>query len=153
MKKNTFALTEAERTELGVFLNRGGTPPWLRRRVQSVLAMDSGPYGLSWSDRQVSEAYGPTARTCESWRKAIKEGGVKSVLSRKVPAKPRRAKTLTGEGQARLTALACSEPPEGHVRWTLKLLASRLVSLDVVESISDETVRRELKKTNLSLGK
>lgn len=153
MKKNTFELTEAERTELGGILNKGGTPPWLRRRVQSVLAMDSGPYGPAWSDRQVLEAYGSKTRSCENWRKAIKEGGVKSILSRKAPDKPRRAKTLTGEGQAQLTFLACSEPPEGHVRWTLKLLANRLVSLEVVESISDETVRRELKKTNLSLGK
>jgi transposase len=153
MKKNTFELTDAERTELSGLLNKGGTPPWLRRRVQSILAMDSGLHGPRWSDRRISEAYGPTARTCESWRKAIKEGGVKSILSRKEPSKPRRAKTLTGEGQAQLTALACSEPPEGHVRWTLKLLANRLVSLEVVGSISDETVRRELKKTNLSLGK
>lgn len=108
--------------------------------------MDSGPDGLEWSDRQVAEAYGTTARTCQDWRRAIKERGVKSILSRKEPAKPRRAKRLTREGQAQLTVLACSTPPDGHARWTLKLLTNRLISLEVVDSISDETVRRELKK-------
>ena len=153
MKKLTFELSGAERAEIAGLVDKDGTPPWLRRRAQCVLALDSGPDGLAWSDAQVAQAYGSTPRTCEDWRKAIKEKGVKSILSRKEPATPRRAKKLTGEGQARLTALACSTPPEGHVRWTLSLLTSSLVSLELVESISDETVRRELKKTNSNLGR
>ena len=63
-----------------------------------------------------------------------------------------RARRFTGEAEARLVALACSEPPEGHARWTLQLLADKLVELKVVDSITDEAVRRQFKKTNLSLG-
>ena len=87
----------------------------------------------------------------ERIRKRCVEEGIDSALNRKKQLR-RRRKILDGEGEARLMAMACGEPPDGRARWTLKLLAEQLVECEVVEAISTETVRRTLKKTNSSRG-
>ena len=89
--------------------------------------------------------------TVERIRKAFVEEGLERALNAKRPRRTRPPK-FDGESEARLIAVACSEPPPGQVRWTLKLLADELVELDVFDSVSTETVRQTLKKTNLNLG-
>ena len=92
------------------------------------------------------------ARSVERWRKAALEGGPLSLVERKSQERPAR-RLLGGEAETRLSALACSKPPEGAARWTLRLLASAMVELEAVEEVSRETVRRALKKTRSSRGR
>lgn len=102
----------------------------------------------SWTDVRISEALDVGVRTIESLRKRFVEEGLESALNRKKQIRPSRTPTLDGDGEARLAALACSEAPDGHKRWTLRMLADRLVALEVVDSISHETVRQALKKAS-----
>jgi transposase len=111
-----------------------------------LLKCDQGPDGPGWSDERIAESYGCSKRCVENWRKQAVESGPLSLLERKVRLTPPIAPKLDGEKEAQLVALACSQAPEGHARWTLRLLAGRLVELEVVDSISHETVRRTLKK-------
>jgi transposase-like protein len=120
---------------------------WKRQRAQALLQCDQSRTGPGWPDERIAEAYGCTTRSLESWRKQAVERGPSSLLERKTRVTPPRTPKLDGEKQARLVALACSKAPKGHARWTLNLLAERLVELKVVDSISRETVRRTLKKT------
>jgi transposase len=110
---------------------------------------DSGP---GWKDEPISQACGVTTRTVERVRQRLVEQGFEAALNR-APKSGHRARKLDGEGEAQLIALRCSDPPEGRNRWTLQLLADRLVELKQVETISLECVRQTLKKTNLSRGK
>ena len=103
------------------------------------------------TDAEISRSLGVGLSMVERVRKRCVEGGIESALNRKKQVR-RRQKRLDGEGEAKLIAIACSEPPDGRASWTLKLLADRLVECEVVESISTETVRMVLKKTNSSLG-
>ncbi len=144
-KKYVLQLTAGERTELEQLVKKGKAAGWKRQRAQALLQCDQGPDGPGWTDEVVAAAYGCTTRTLESWRKQAVEAGPLSLLQRQ----PRRAPVppkLDGEQQARLTALACSQAPPGYARWTLRLLAERLVELEVVDAVSHETVRRALKK-------
>jgi hypothetical protein len=106
--------------------------------------------GPAWTDERIAEAVGCRVRTVENVRCRCVLEGLDAALQRKEQARPRRERKLDGEGEARLIALACSEPPLGRSRWTLQLLADELVCLEVVESISAQTVRRTLKKTNFN---
>ena len=99
------------------------------------------------TNADIAEAFGVTTRSPESWRKRAVLDGPMALLQRKPRATAAVAK-LGGENEARLTALACSRPPRGLARWSLRLLAERLVELEVVEAVSHETVRRSLKKAN-----
>jgi len=112
-----------------------------------MLQCDAGEVGPAWPDSKIAEAYGVTTRSLESWRRRAVEEGPLSLLERKPEDSPRVAPKLRGEGEARLIQLACSQPPEGHARWTLRLLADRLVELEIVETVSCDTVRRAMKKT------
>ena len=151
-KKYIVRLDEAERETLEQVIRKGRAAAWKVQRAQALLKCDAGPQGPAWPDRQIAEAFGMTTRSLESWRKRAVEEGPLSLLERQPEDSPRVAPKLRGEGEARLAQLACSAPPEGRPRWTLRLLAQRLVALEVVEAISPETVRRTLKKTSLSLG-
>jgi transposase len=146
-KKYVVKLTVEERAELEGVVKRGKVIAWKWQRAEALLQCDQGPAGPAWSDQQIAKAYGFSARSLENWRKQAVEQGPLSLLERKSLRPPREPK-LDGEKQARLMALACSEPPAGHARWTLRLLAGRLVELDVVDAVSYETVRRALKKTS-----
>jgi hypothetical protein len=145
-KKYVLHLTAEERTELQQLLSKGKAAAWKRQRAQALLQSDQGPLGPGWTDASVAAAYGCTTRTLESWRKQAVEAGPLSSLQRKPRQTPPMPAKLDGEQQARLTALACSQAPPGHARWTLRLLAERLVELQVVDTISHEAVRRALKK-------
>jgi hypothetical protein len=145
-------LSQEERSVLEDLVRRGNCAGWKVQRAQALLKCDAGPAGPAWCDRQVAEAFGVTRRSLESWRKRAVEEGPLSLLERKPPDSPRVAPKLRGREIARLTQLACSPAPPGHARWTLQLLAGRLVELEIVESVSRETVRQALKKTISSLG-
>ena len=102
-------------------------------------------------DSDIASALGVGQSTVERIRKRCVEEGIESTLNRKKQLR-RRQKILDGEGEARLIAMACGEPPDGRASWTLKLLTDQLVECEIVETISTETVRRVLKKTNSSRG-
>ena len=137
-------LTGEERAELKALVKKGKAANWKRQRAQALLLCDQGAGGLGWIDARVAEAVDCTSRSLEHWRKQAVEQGPLSLLER-MPHPPKAPK-LDGEGEARLVALACSQPPEGRARWTLQMLADALVELQVVDSICDETVRQGLKK-------
>ena len=145
-KKYVLKLTEDERGTLSDLVQQGRAPGWKLLRAWALLKCDQGPGGPAWSDAKIAEAFGCTGRSLESWRKQAVEQGPFSLLERKTAAPPRTRK-LDGEAEARLTALACSQAPPGYGRWALRLLADHLVILEIVDSISHETVRRTLKKT------
>ncbi len=152
MKKYVLRLTDAERSALESVVRGRGAAGYERRRAQVLLFCDQGDSGPGWPDERVSASFGFSVRTIGELRKAAVEKGSLASLARKkreVGPKPRK---FTGEEEARLVALACSEPPEGHARWSVRLLAERLVVLEVFEAVGREAVRRALKKTNLNLG-
>jgi len=146
VKKYVVQLSAEERAELQQLVKKTRTAAWKRQRAQALLQVDQGPDGPAWTDEQVAQAFACTTRSLETWRRQAVEAGPLSLLERKPRARPPVPAKLDGEQQARLTALACSQPPSGAARWTLRLLAEQLVELEVVDAISHETVRRALKK-------
>lgn len=151
-KRYVVKLTSAERIELEALLQKGKAARWKLQRAQALLKCDQGRTGPSWTDARIVDAYGGTTRSLESWRKQAVLQGPLSLLERQARATPPHAPVLDGEKHARLTTLACSKPPKGRARWTLRLLADRLVELQIVASISHECVRQALKKTSSSRG-
>jgi hypothetical protein len=147
-KKYVVCLTDEERTVLVEVIRKGRAAAWKVQRAQALLKCDASDDGPGWPDSRIAEAFEMTTRSLESWRKRAVEEGPLSLLERKPEDSPRVAPKLRGAEQARLAQLACSRPPNGRARWTLRLLAERLVELEIVESISHESVRRALKKTS-----
>ncbi len=145
------ALTAEERSFLKGLVSKGRVSALKRRHAQILLRIDSGPQGPGWTDARVAEALDVGLRSVERVRKRLVLEGLEAALSRK-EQRNRKALKIDGKAEAHLIALACGEPPDGRNRWTLQLLADRLVELRLVESVSYETVRRTLKKTVLSLG-
>lgn len=115
-------------------------------RARMVLKADVD--GPGWSDPKIGEAVDVGLSTLHRLRQRLVEEGLEAALSRR-PSTQQRVPKLDGAKEARLIAIACSSPPEGHARWTLKLLADQLVELDIVDDIRAETVRQTLKKTTL----
>jgi transposase len=148
--KYVVRLAAEERQELEEVLRKGKASAQRRRHAQILLKLDEGPLGPAWTNERTAESVGVSAQTVINVRKRLVERGLEAALGRKQQARPSRAIVLDGEKEARLIALACGKPPAGHARWTLRLLADRLVELQVVESVSLETVRKALKKTSCS---
>ena len=150
-KRHVLKLLAEEREELEeVAKGRKGNrrvARWKTERARALLLCDQGDSGSRWTDRECAKAVGATENTVARWRRTAVDDGPLAVLRRKRPPAPPRAPALDGEGEAWLAKLACSEAPDGRSRWTLRLLAERLVELEVVGSISHETVRKTLKKT------
>jgi transposase len=146
MKKYIVRLTEAERERLRALTRRGKAAAYKIKHANILLNANAD--GSAWTDKRIAEAVGCHVRTVENVRRRCVLEGLEAALERKEQARPRRERKLDGEGEARLIALACSEPPEGRDRWTLQLLAEGLVRLKVVDSICAQTVRRTLKKTS-----
>lgn len=144
-------LTPDERQELKQLVQYGRTAGWKLQRAQALLKCDESEEGEAWSDQQAAEAFGMTTRSMANWRKQAVENGPMSLLERKSPDRHWQRK-LDGQGEARLTQLACSKPPEGRECWTLRLLADKLVELEVVDSITYECVRRNLKKNDKAMA-
>ena len=141
--KYSVELTDDERAQLEAFLQRGEQPVRAARRARILLMADDGVI-----DREIAEALGCSRATAYQVRKRYHERGIDAV-NRKSPDRDYERK-LDGEAEARLIALACSDPPEGRSRWTLRLLADELVQLEEIEfdNVAHETVRKTLKKTN-----
>lgn len=119
---------------------------WKVQRANAMLKCDESEQGPAWSDEKIAEAFGTTTRSLENWRKQAALQGPLSLLERKQRATPPTPPVLDGEQEARLTKIACSTPPDGRSRWTLQMLADELVALNIVDSISADTVGRVQKK-------
>lgn len=145
-------LCPEERDELQRLVSTGKAAAYKRARAQILLKADQGPDGPAWTDEQISEAFDVGRVTVERTRKALVLEGLPAALQRKARERPPVPRKLDGSGEAHLIALACSAPPEGRSQWTLQLYADKLVELQVVESISRDTVRRTLKKMNSNPG-
>jgi len=139
-------LTADERDELRQLVRKGKAAGWKLTRAQALLKCDEGDGGPAWSDVKIAEAFGVTTRSLEKRRKQAVDRGPLSLLERKKRDRSMDRK-LDGAGEARLVKLACSTPPEGYSRWSLRLLADKLVELEVVDSIGHECVRQTLQKT------
>ena len=143
-------LTEEERTRLEALTQHGRIAARTLTHAWILLKADTGPAGPAWSDTQIREAFGVGWSTIARVRRALVEDGLDAALYPRRPA-PRLPAKIDGANEAHLIALACSAPPAGRERWTLRLLADRFVTLEG-EHISYETVRRTLKKTCSSRG-
>jgi transposase len=148
-KSYVVVLNSEERERLEKLISTGHTSSKRQIRARILLKADTSAAGPSWTDEQISEALEVSVSTVSRVRKRSVEHGLAALLDRVVVRRPLRRR-LDGEQEARLLAVACSAPPEGRARWTLRLIADKLVELEVVESLSYETVRRTLKKTRSS---
>jgi hypothetical protein len=150
-QQHVVRLTAAERAEVRALLAAGTTPARTQTHARILLKCDAGAGGPRWSDARVAEAVEVSARTVARVRARFAAAGLAAALARKRPERVYRRK-LDSAQEARLVAVACTEPPAGHARWSLRLLSRRLVALEVVDGISPETVRAALKKTSSSRG-
>jgi transposase len=148
MKKYIVTLTEDERLSLSSLASSGKAAAKRITHARILLKADAAEGGPAWRDADIALALDVDVRTVERVRERFVEQGLEAALVRKPQARPSRPPVLDGDAEARLIALACSRPPEGRARWTLRLLAGRLVELEVVEAVSHETVRRTLQKTS-----
>jgi transposase len=146
-KRYLVELTPEERQELTRLVSAGRRSARTVTRARILLKADQAPGGPGWDDGRIADALGCGRRTVERVRQRLVEDGLDAALTHKPQARPSVAPKLDGRAEAKLIALACSDPPDGRAGWTLRLLADRLVELEVVESVSYETVRRALKKT------
>jgi hypothetical protein len=149
-KKYIVRLDEAERTFLTDLVTTGAAAARALTHARVLLQADVGPEGPGWTDERIAEALVVSRSTIERVRETLVEAGLDAALWRRRP--PARPRKLDGAAEAHLIAVACSAPPQGRTRWTLRLLADKLVVLDLVDSISLETVRTTLKKTCSSPG-
>lgn len=148
MSKIEIHLSDDEQQELTRIVSSGNHPARLIRRAQILLRSSDG-----WTDEAIGAALGASRQTVHTVRKQAVTEGVDPTLNRKAGRKAGQvAKALDGVAEAHLVALTCSEPPAGHERWTLRLLAERMVQLEYVTAVSHETVRQGLKKTNSNRG-
>jgi transposase len=146
-KRYRVELTPDERRGLNKLVSAGKRSARTLTRARILLKADQAAGGPAWDDGRVAEALGCGRRTVERVRQRLVEEGLDAALTHRPQCRPSRQPVLDGAAEARLIALACSEPPDGRAGWTLRLLADRLVELEVVEAVSYETVRRVLKKT------
>ena len=152
-QKYVVQLSAEERSYLQGLIAAGTAPARKLARARMLLKSDQGPDGPGWTDVRVADAVETSQPTVARVRQQYVEEGLEATLNRRAPNRV-YARKLDGEQEAQLIALACGVPPAGHVDWNLRLLANQLVELEIVESISHQTVGRVLKKTNSSpIGK
>ena len=141
-------LTSEERSELVDLVKTGKTSAYRIKHANILLAIDAD--GVGWTNEKTAEAYRCHSNTVINMRQRFVTEGFEAALERKKQDAPSREPILDGEKEAHLITVACSPPPQGRAKWTLQLLADKLVALEVVDSISGQTVRRTLKKTSLN---
>jgi hypothetical protein len=151
-KRYIVRLSDEERDQLTALLGKKVLAAKKRMRAQVLLKADAGQDGPAWIDSRIADAFGVSTVTIEKIRRSYVLEGLERAIERKKQCRPSRQPVLDGAKEARLVALCCGTIPAGHGRWTLRLLADKLVELKVVESVSYETVRQALKKMNCSLG-
>ncbi len=149
-KKYIVELTSEERSQLKEIVNANRMAAHKRRKSRILLKIDQGPEGPGWTDDQAAAAFDCRRQTVERLRQRLVERGFANILEHSNVGAP-RVKALDGVAEAHAIALACGDAPQGCNRWTVRLLADRLVELQLVDSCSKSSVHRTLKKMNLSL--
>jgi transposase len=144
-------LTKEEREELRRIVKKGKVSGKKRRHAEILLKADECQKKGAWKDKKISEAFEVGTATVERIRTRFVEEGLEAALNGKSPNREKFRK-FDGDKEARLIATACMKAPEGRSRWTLKMLADKMVELEIFESISTETIRQTLKKTKLNHG-
>jgi transposase len=150
-KRYTVVLSEPERARLHTLIGQGAARARALTHARILLKANQGEAGPGWTDRAIATALEVHHTTVARVRQQYATGGLEAAVDRKAPEREYRRR-LGGDQEAHLVALACSAPPQGRKRWTLRLLAERLVQLELVESVSYETVRQALKQTGSSRG-
>ncbi len=150
-KKYVVRLTAEERALLLDLTQQGQAPAKALTHARILLKTDCADGQDGWTDEAISEALDVSIPTIQRVRNRYVTQGLQAAVARQARSRE-RSRRLDGSQEAHLIALACSEPPEGHARWTLRLLADRMMRLEYVEEVSHETVRQTLKKTNSSPG-
>jgi len=151
MKKYIVTLELEERQLLQQLIRKGKAAARKLTRARILLKAGSSAGQPGWTDEQIAQALDIHYSTVANVRRRFVEQGLEAALNRRPPTRQYERK-LDGEAEAHLIALVCGEPPEGHERWTLRLLADHMVELGYVDAVSHETVRQALKKTNSSRG-
>ena len=147
VKKYAVRLSAQEREQLQMLLHKGKGPARRLLKARILLKADVSETGPGWSDSKIMAALDTSASMIYRVRKQLMEEGFEAVLSRKQRATSEVPRIFDGEREAKLIALACSKPPKGRARWTLRLLENKVVELGIVERASDSTIHRTLKKT------
>jgi transposase len=150
VKKYVVRLSEDERNQLDEMIRKGKSSAQRLTKARILLKADVSEAGEGWSDSRIMEALETSATTVYRTRQQLVEEGFEAVLSRKQRARPPVPPIFDGEKEAQLIALACSQPPKGRARWTLRLLEDKVVELNIVDRASDSTIWRVLKKTRSS---
>ena len=149
MSRYNVTLTDEERSELNRLIQKGGKG-YRIKHAQILLKLDKVPANAEWTYERIKDAYNVTDATISGVAKRFVLEGLEAALGRKV--QENRNRKVTGEIEARIIAIACSQAPEGRSRWTMQMIADELIRLEVVEYITDSTICEVLKKTNLSRG-
>lgn len=152
MVRYRIKLTKSEVDELMIIINKGSHTTQTYRAAYILLNCDEGEYSDKVTNEQMSKVLKIGMRTIDRVKKKFIEEGMEATLARK-PTSRVYDKKVDGDVEAKLVTLCCSEPPKGRSKWSLRLLADKMVELNYVDSISHVTVRDVLKKTNLNLGK
>jgi transposase len=150
MKKYLVTLTTDERDQLTAMIAAGKAAAQKLAHARILLKADQADGGPAWTDDRIADAVEVSTATVERVRQRFVEQGVEAALTRKKQDKPSRERVLDGAAEAKLIVLACSPPPDERARWTLRMLADKLVQLEVVGTVCAETVRRVLKKMSSS---
>jgi transposase len=150
LKRYIVTLTADERQALHDLIAAGKAAAQKLAHARILLKADAAEGGPAWPDHRIAEALEVGDATIERVRQRFVEQGLEAALVRKKQGRPSRERALDGRAEARLIALACSAPPDGRATWTMQMLADKLVELQVVPTVSDETVRRALKKTRMA---
>lgn len=149
-RKYVVKLSAEERAQLGEIIHKGKHSAQLIMKARILLKADSSDGGEGWPDSRIVAALECGVSTVARARQQLVEEGFEAVLRRKHQPTSARKRTFDGEAEAKLIALACSAPPPGHARWSLRLLEEKVVELNIVERASDNTIGRTLKKTRSS---
>ncbi len=151
-KKYIVELTIEERSELKAMVKKGKAAAYKIKHAHILLNADQGPEGAGWNDIEIAKAFHCHHTTVENRRRRLVEHGLDAAIER-AKHKAHKPRTLDGRAEAKLVAMACSEAPQGRSKWTLRLLADKMVELEIVDSISYGTVRNVLKKHYQALAK
>lgn len=151
VKKYLVKLSAEERDRLNALIQKGKAPARQALKARILLKADASDAGEAWSDSQIAEALDTSVDTVARTRQQLVEGGLDTALLRKHSPNSARRRIFDGAAEAKLIGLACSPPPKGRKRWTLTLLETAVVELNIVDHASDNTIGRTLKKTRSNL--
>ncbi len=151
LKKYIVRLSDDERAQLNAMIEKGKHAAQKLLKARILLKADASDAGPGWGDREIAVALDTSIDTVARTRQQLVEEGLEGALARKHSPASARPRIFDGAAEAKLIALACSEPPKGRARWTLELLEDAVVELNIVPCASDNTIGRTLKKTNLNL--